>query len=608
MKRLVDCIPLLLVVSGITILALSRCAKQVAPVGGPKDTIPPTLISSSPPNYSVNFSSDEVEIEFDEFIQFEKMQQQFISSPPFDEEPNIQLSGKGLQIEFNEPLKDSTTYTLNFGNAIVDFREGNPLRNFKYVFSTGPVLDSMEVVGRVINAKDLLPREDILVMLYEELRDSVPLNQIPDYVSRTNPDGSFSITNVRKDTFKIFALGDKNGNYLYDNIEEPIAFRDSLITFQEQLIEEHDTLYRESNADTLNTSDSLVIDTIIKKRYYGYPAEKVALRLFNEALKVQYLKSAQRKKPQKVDFIFNKTLEDSVNIQLIDSTEHTDWFLKEVSPEKDTVTYWIKDTSIYNNRYLGFEVGYYGLDSLNNEIWITDTLEVGYSFEEGEKQRRDTINLSSNVSNQFDLNRKVTLSHAYPIQSIDTGRICLYKRIEDTILREMDFSLSRSEKYLHQLKLSFGWDSESDYTIEVLPQAIQSIYDVYHDTLKSNFNTRSEEHYGSLIVGTKMLDEDFIMQVVKANNEEEEVIQEKYPEDSEKGTIEFNYLDPGEYMLKLIYDRNGNKEWDTGEYLKHLQPEKVIYYPEKIDVRSNWEYEIEWNVEQSRLLKRERSE
>ena len=611
MRRRIGDILVIAIVTGIAIITFSRCAKQVTPQGGPRDTIPPEVVKSEPPNYSVNFESEEVEIEFNEFIQFNELQQQFLSSPPFEEDPEIQLKGKGFQIEFIEPLRDSTTYTLNFGNAIQDFREGNPLRNFKYVFSTGPELDSMEVQGHVIGALDLKPRENILVMLYEDLKDSVPYNQIPDYVSRTNEDGSFNISNIRNDTFKIFALGDENSNYLYDNIQEAIAFRDSFVTFSEEKIEQHDTIYHEEYADTLeeyadtlDVPDSLRIDTIIHREYYGYPSQDIALRLFNEEAKDQYLRTSQRESPGKVDFIFNKPVEDSIDIKLLDSIDHADWYLRETSLQRDTITYWLKDSSIYNKRYLGFEVGYHGTDSLNNEVWITDTIEAGYFFEEGEREALDTVELSSNVGNSFDLNRDVRLRFPYPIQSVDTGKITLQQEV-DTLFQEKQFNFRRDTQKLNTAWLSVDWDGETNYRLQVLPQAIQSIYNAYHDTLEVSFNTQAEDHYGSLMFGIEEAESDIILQLLTASGDSENVVREKYGRKGEKSTIRFDYLDPGDYRLRLIYDRNGNQEWDTGNYLKNIQPEKVIYHPETFNVRSNWEYEQDWDVNETGIFIRD---
>ncbi len=206
------------------------CAQQGSPSGGPKDEDPPLVLESDPPNYSTRFEAKKIQITFDEFIVLDNVNQQLVVSPPMEEKPEVRLKGKSLFIEFTEELKDSTTYTLNFGSAIKDLHEGNKLLNFEYVFSTGNVLDSLSIRGTLKYAWDhTVPKDPITIMLYEELRDSVPLTEIPLYVGRSDDSGVFSINNLKADTFKIFALKDGNYNLLFDLPSEEIAFLDSAL-------------------------------------------------------------------------------------------------------------------------------------------------------------------------------------------------------------------------------------------------------------------------------------------------------------------------------------------------------------------------------------------
>ena len=581
----------------IAVILFSRCAREMTTLtGGPRDTIPPVLVESEPPNYSVEFDSKEIEIEFNEFIQLEEMEQQFLSSPPFEEDPEIKMKGKGIEIELQEPLEDSTTYTLNFGNAIVDYTEGNPIRNFKYVFSTGKSLDSMRVEGRAYDAFNLKARENVLVMLYDELNDSVPYKRIPDYVSRTDEQGYYSISNIRQDTFKVFALDDLNNNYLYDSREEQIGFVDSLAIFEKQMIEQYDTIYSQQPANTMIPADSLPIDTIIHRKYMGYPPETFIMAMFNEASREQYLKSYQRKQPMKVDFIFNRPIRDSLRFTLLDSVERKNWYIKKTSRQGDTVSYWLRDTSLYYQEYLKFQVGYQQLDSTNQLQWTSDTLELSYIFEEGEKTAQDTLEIENNASKNFNLNQKLRLTLPYPVQSIDTASITLEEMVNDSVVKPAKFQIERQESNLRSVYLDVKWKPNANYHLTLLPRAIRNIYGVYHDTLDVRLKTRPEHYYGSLKVRLTSMDSDFILQLVQSSKDEEDVIREQYTKDMKEGVITFNYLPPEEYLLKIIFDRNGNKEWDTGDYLEHEQPEKVRYNPEKVNIRSNWDYDLDWDV------------
>ncbi|HKL37669.1 MAG TPA: Ig-like domain-containing protein, partial [Bacteroidales bacterium] len=527
-------------------LVFNRCAKEMTSLsGGPRDTIPPKLLESEPPNYSVHFDSKEIEIEFNEFIQLQEVQQQFLSSPPFEEDPEIKMKGKGIEIELKGSLEDSTTYTLNFGNAIVDYTEGNPLRNFKYVFSTGDALDSMRVAGRVYDAFSLRARENVLVMLYDEMQDSVPYREIPDYVSRTGEEGFFSITNVRKDSFKLFALDDLNGNYLYDSPDEAIAFVDSAVTFEKQWIEHSDTLYSRDTTEQGIRIDSSSVDTVIHHRYMGFPTEEHLLSLFNEDKRQQYLRSFQRNRPMKVDLIFNAPIQDSVRVSLIDSVQRDNWYLKEIAPTRDTLTYWLKDTALIHQEYVQFELEYQTRDSLNNQVWTTDTLDMSYLFEESDTNETDTLALTSNAKGNVDLNQDLRLSYPNPIQSIDTSAILLHKTQEDSLIGSVDFTLQRDSQRFNRFHMSVDWDPASSYRLRIMPQAVKSIYHAYHDTLNTSFTTREEDYYGTLIVSLQETESDFVLQLIQPSGEEEKVIREKLPEDRKEGSVTFRYLDPG---------------------------------------------------------------
>ena len=201
--------------------------------GGLKDTIPPVVLQSEPQNYSVNFKGQKIEITFNEFITLDNINQQLVVSPPVENRVDVRLKNKTILIDLNNELQDSTTYTLNFGDAIKDNNEGNLLNNFEYVFSTGNYLDSLSVYGRLVNSFDLKPSEDpVSILLYDDLSDSAFLKHGPLYVSKTGKEGYFAMNNLRSDTFHIFALKDLNSNFYFDLPNEEIAFLDtSLISY-----------------------------------------------------------------------------------------------------------------------------------------------------------------------------------------------------------------------------------------------------------------------------------------------------------------------------------------------------------------------------------------
>jgi len=588
------------------ILSFSRCAKVVSPTGGPKDSIPPRPIKAEPPNYSTGFSTDEIEIEFNEFITFKEMNKQFISSPPFEEDPDISEKGKKVSVVLNDTLKDSTTYTLNFGNAIADFREGNVLRNFRYVFSTGSIIDSLFVEGQVLDAYTLKPKENVAVMLYESFRDSLPYEKVPDFVARTDEEGMFYIPNLRKTQFKIFALEDINSNYLYDSPDENIGFSDSTVKFTKEELIERDTIYKDTIKRENNT-DSLVVDTVKTEKHKEWMAKNFRLKLFNEDKSQQYLKTSNRKEPQKIAFVFNRPVKDSISLKYIDSLDvdsiETDEILLPGKNMEDTLTYWILDSTIYNQEYLTFEISYPALDSAGEKYWRLDTMELGYSFAQ---EQNDTIELATNAlkSGPFDLNKKIHISHPFPLKSIDTNGICLWE-VQDTVLIDKEVKLEKDTGNLYGFRLLNDLKQNSNYKLQVIPNTVNSIYEFYHDTLQVEFQTQEKDHYGQLTMDLDTIDKPFIFQLLKS---EEKIYREEWYPATFNKKVKWNYLEPGEYSIRIILDENGNKEWDTGDYLNHIQPEKVTFYPEIIEIRSNWELELKWDVNFNSIVKPKKEE
>jgi uncharacterized protein (DUF2141 family) len=592
MARRKSDIGLILLIAFLTILTFQRCAKVVAPTGGARDTIPPVPLESEPPNYSTNFDSKEIEIEFNEFLQFDKMQQQFIASPPFEEDPEINLKGKEVEIKLWGALDGNTTYTLNFGNAIQDFTEGNPLKNYRYVFSTGDFIDSMAIAGVVKEALTHKPVEDALVMLYDNLSDSIPYREIPNYVSRTDEEGQFLITNIRKDTFKLFAIQEKNNNYLYDSYSEKIAFTDTLITFEEKLFEEYDTVYVQN--DSIQLKDS-IIDTVKFRSYYDYPVKQYALRLFEEDKGEQYLRSSSRPEAYKVDVYFNRPVRDSLKVNIPDSISHENkWYYKEINSRRDTFIYWLTDSSLYLREYLPLHVTYKKKDSLNRDIWVTDSLELRYVSQD-EKWMPDSISLSPNIKNNttIDLNQRIKLYSKIPVLDYNSEGFKLSEQV-DSVYKKVSFTDHLDSSSFHNIFIKNKWKSQKKYQLIVEPETVNYLYNMYQKGLDTiQFTTRKIQEYGDMILNITNIDTTCLVHLL--HKKENKIIRSAICKGEDKD-VKFDYLNPGEYRIRLIIDANENGKWDTGDYLKHKQPERVIYFDEKIEIRANWDHEFQWDL------------
>ena len=261
------------------LLCIVGCAKMGKPVGGWYDETPPRVMGCSPDDKATDVHSQKITIYFDEFIKLENSSEKVVVSPPQMESPEIKSGGKRITIELRDTLRENTTYTIDFSDAITDNNEGNPLGNFTYSFSTGSEIDTLEVSGYVIDAKDLEPIKGILVGLYDNLADSAFQQEPMLRVARTDGSGHFVIKGVKSGTYRIYALEDVDANYFFSQKSERLAFTTDLITPSFKPDFRQDTIWR----------DSLHIETINRVGYTHFLPDDIVLRAFTEILTDRYL-------------------------------------------------------------------------------------------------------------------------------------------------------------------------------------------------------------------------------------------------------------------------------------------------------------------------------
>ena len=575
MKRILN--GLLLITSSF--LAI-MCANQVSPSGGPRDTKPPEFIKSEPPQYSKNFKSNKVRIFFNEFVQLKEINQQVIISPPMAKLPEFKLKGKSVVMEFKEDLKENTTYNIFFGDAIVDLTENNPIANFQYVFSTGDVLDSLSLKGKVYEAFDLSTLEDNNVMLYLDNNDTIPYDSLPllvrpYYMSKTNEEGEFILNNLPDKDFKIFVLWDQNGNLIYDQPNEKIAFIDSLT---------HPFFIQPKTVDT-GIVDTLAIDTIIN---VSPEFRFLDLYLFQETDSVQRFLKAVLAQNNQMNLIFKRpTINAEANpLNLPAGTDsYIDWSIKEVNKTNDTITYWLKNID---------------QDSLiielinNNEI--LDTVKVALKKKiRGRKPKKEegsiqTLSIKSNVNGKvLKLDENLKLVFGYPVSTYNFSNIVMLENDTVPITPEIFFTDSNLSR---RLSVNYKWEPATSYKMVIPDSCFIDIHGHSHDTTLLTFRTKSIEDYGNLFLDLQLSkpNTNHIIQLLKKEKVEKEI------HVTQNERISFEYLDPGKYQVKVIYDQNNNGEWDTGDYYYKIQPEKVDFFPNEITIRANWDMEEVWEL------------
>lgn len=588
------------------ILFTVSCAKIVMPTGGLKDITPPKDLKSIPKNYSVNFTQKKIEITFDEYFQLKNLNKELLVSPPLKEKPRIKTSGKKLIIEIRDTLKDNTTYNINFHDAIVDLNEGNILSNYQYCFSTGNHIDSLFINGIINNAFDLKPEQFVKIMLYDNYTDSTPYKKIPDYISQTNKKGEFLINNIKQGKYHVFALDDGNNNLLFDQPSEKIAFLDSLIIpgyKKTELIDTIKIIDNIINNDTIK-NDTIYKDTIISRDKFVSKIKSLDLFMFQEDYEKQYIDKTIRDKKEKCIFVFNKPLTQLSGISPINfNTQSKRWNIIENSVTNDSIICWLTDSTIYNQDSLTFKLNYNKKNILGQDSLVSDTVTLVYTKKKNVTKKRkrknkdkevvnkkNYLNITTNIKNKVDLNKNIIINTATPIQRYDTSKIKLFLLQDSTEILQPAV-LKKDSILLRKFYILNKWEEDSKYKFTIEPGAFSDIYNLKNDTIEKSFKTKQDDDYGNIKMNITNIVTNSIVQLL---NEKEKILRQYFI--SNDTILNIDYLYPKKYMLKLITDNNNNRKWDTGNYLKKIQAEKVYYYKDIIEIKSSWGNEINWEV------------
>lgn len=587
-------IPLLIVAVLGWIVIASSCANLGMPTGGPIDSLPPVLIETHPEYRALNYKGKEVRFTFDEYIAIEDISEELVISPPLTKRPIIRTKGKTLIIEFNEDIQDSTTYSLDFKNSIADNNEKNPYKNMRFSFSTGDVYDSLRVAGRILNAFNLEPVEKGLVMLHKNLHDSAVYRLQPRYIAKTDETGLFMIDNIAPGNYHLFAINDLNNDLKYNEGAEEIAFADSVVI---------PSAYFEEELDTLVSG----VDSFLILGHTHFHPEPFYLRQFTEDIFEQYLDSYKRETRNKCIFVFNESVKDTFSVKLVDR-DLTDWYQIEYNENVDSLIFWIADTTVSRIDTLFMEVSYFQLDSASQLFLQKDTLDMIFTdkvedpsrkkkkVKEGEEEKPPPVEQfvweTTISSATVDLNKEIGLIAKEPISYFDSTKITLF-HTDDSLKTPLPFTFEKDTTVYRRYNLYYKWAPETNYTLEIDSAACVNIYGITSKKISKKFSTREEEFYGSRELILTNVTMPMIIQLVKNDDKEEIILEKKIAEDD---SVLFDYLSPGKYKMKVIYDENGNGKWDRGSYQDKIQPEKVSYINEVVKVRSNWDEKYSWDL------------
>lgn len=514
-------------------LSFVECAKKGTPQGGELDTEPPKFLRATPENYSTQFNKEEIRIYFDEFIKLDDAQKQIIISPPMANKPSITPLGspsKYIRIKLNDTLRKNTTYAINFGKSIVDNNEGNPLPYFKYVFSTGNYIDSLSVSGTISDA--LLKEADpfISVMLYdanETYSDSLVFTTPPRYITNTLDSlKTFELTNIKEGMYHLVAVRDLNNDYKYNPGKEKIAF--------------------------LKETIKIPLDTSYN------------LQLFKEDLAFKAERPKQVAKQKLLIGYKGKTNLDSISISPITAVPADFEYRFTKLVDKDSLHLWYKPVVATDSLRFKFNSE---KDTTNLITRITD-------------MKADTLVVTTEPSGNIDFNKNFIIKGSTPLVSKDDSLIKILDK--DSV----DVAFTSELKLLeNRLQISFNKNENDTYRIKILPGAITDFFNATNDTISKTLKTKSLSDYGNVRLNLQNVQSYPI--IVQLTDEKGVVKAEKISKD--QSNIAFELIPPGKYFIRVIYDSNANGQWDTGNFLLKINPEEIVYFPELLEVRPNWD-------------------
>jgi uncharacterized protein (DUF2141 family) len=565
----------------LTAFLAQRCANAVAPTGGPKDNTPPKVVEAVPENHSVGFNGKKIEITFDEYITLDNASQNVLISPPLSEKPDIKLKNKTVVIKFKETLTPNTTYTINFGPSIKDLHEGNPFKDYVYSFSTGDHIDTLAIAGKVLKADDKKPAEEVYVGLYAADRDnldSLPMTVAPNYITKTDKEGRFSLNGLADKKYLVFALKDVNANLYYDLPNEEVAYLDTLVQascLQKPALHSVDSTMRDSLA--------IVIDTVVFETktttMYDQNALNLTLYMFTEVDSTQVLLEKKLVEEGLLRFVFRHPAEKAT-IMTPEMLPDSFNLVTLHSPAYDTIKWYftpnVKDS-------LWVQVKY--------DTVINDSSRYSLKFKDKKtrKKKLETLKVGNNLLSKGGLipGEDLILSFSEPIVRYAMRDSAVFKC--DSLIYYDTLAFEPADEHGIKYRLVTSFAAEKSYSFEIPDSVFWGIRGRTNERIKVDFHVLNDDEYGNIYI-TVVPPKGMQQVVVQLLNESGKVLKEQVV--TKKEEVMFDYLMPAKYKLRAILDADGNGKWSTGNYHRHTLPETVIEYKDALDLKAGWDIDL----------------
>lgn len=543
-------------------LLLTRCANVVAPTGGAKDVTPPKVVEAKPANNSTGFDGSKIDITFDEFVTLNNASQQVLVSPPLATKPDVKLSGKTVSLKFKEDLKPHTTYTIDFGEAVKDLHEGNQFKDYRYSFSTGEVIDTLSLVGKVLNADDKKPAPALLVGLYafrhdghgdaiQPALDSLflqPTLRAPDFIAKTDKEGAFSIHGLPNSRFLVFALEDMNANLYYDLPNEKVAFIDTLVSPSDSVSL---TLYAFTEVDTTQMLlESKLVEEGLLRFVFRWPAEKVKVSTPDNLPDTFRMVEVWSKQRDTLCWYFTPEILDSLHVI--------------IQSETDTLI----------NKEDCFSLHYKGAKPRN------------------ERNAR-VLKIFNNLKNNLlPSGEELLFRFAEPVTDFRFHDTSVFISGTDTLYNAMHFE--QVDAYGMEYRLVSTIKESENYTINMADSVFYSVRGHTNNTFVLKFKRAVDTDFGNILI--KVSPADQRQAVIQLLDNKGAVVEQQVVDST--ATVAFRQLLPGKYKLQAVIDNDRNGQWSTGNFHRRFQPETTISYKDEFDLKAGWDIAPDeiWNL------------
>jgi hypothetical protein len=550
---------------------ISSCANtRVSPTGGPKDTIPPVVLQKLPDSNSTKFpiTKGEIKLTFNEYVQVKDAQSNIVLSPPLSKNIKTKIKGKSIVITFPDSLLPNQTYSINFGSAIVDNNEGNPLSNYSYTFSTGDYIDSLMISGTVVNSESLLPQKGVTVALYRDAKDSTIFKERPIALAKTDEWGYFIVRNLKNVPYSVYAFADNNNNNMYDPGVEEVAFLDSLFTPSKVM---------KKTSPELATYD--IKDTA---GFLARPVD-INLRIFKEKSQNQFIKDYQRptKRGAYIKFNAENAQIDSFSIRGI----RQDRIIKQFNILKDSLSFWIKDGStIEDTLFLGIK--YLKTDTLGKLVPAVENLKLIAPKEKKEsrrernkaqsKERKDLLKFETKSESSMVEQEGIAFIFSEPLLEARFDTVSFSMSTPKKVKTQEEFTYTQDSldinKYI--LKAKKPYVIGNDYLFKIPQGTFKDINGFTNDSSEIKISLPTDDKLSTLTIDAKDVKKRYIVELV---NESRSKVFRKYIITQDEKLL-FPYLRADKYSIRITEDNNNNGLFDTGDILQKRQPEKVLLY------------------------------